>query len=103
MLSVSMHLLRTGSLVFSVPATLIKENHSTFSAFFMARAEEHALTVCLDKWHTTANGKIMPSRNRGWQTILALVNENSHSWVGSHQLATQTEEFLWIAFCCNQG
>lgn len=41
----------TGSFLFFVPTTLIKENPSTSPALFMARVQERALTVCLDRWH----------------------------------------------------
>lgn len=90
-----------GSLVCSVPTTFIKENHSTRPAFLMARAQEHALTVLIDGMQLSMGN--MLSRNTGWQTVLSPVNQNRHSWVGSHRLATQTEGFLYVAYCCNQG
>lgn len=88
----------TGSLVFSIPTAFIKENHRRSPAYFMAGALEHASAVCLDRWQTTANGKRMPSRNIGWQTLSSPVNQNRHSTVGSHHLATQTDGFLCVLF-----
>lgn len=92
----------TGSLFFFCTCTLIKENHSTSPAFFKAMAQEHALAVCLDRWHATVSGKHMPSRNTGWQTALSPVNQNRHSCVGSHQLATRQRDFSGLLFAATR-
>lgn len=55
----------TGCLVFAVSTTFIRENHSISPAFLTARAQEHVLAGCPDRWWED-----YAFRNRGWQTVL---------------------------------